>query len=72
MKALIAIVFLAATLSGCASPQRITQGAEAHQQRAVILEQRGDYLGAASERAAAQKQYEKAAHRQAYLDTAGW
>jgi hypothetical protein len=72
MKVLTAIVLLAGALCACASPQRITQGAEAHQQKAAILEQQGDYLGAATERAAAQKQYEKAARRQAYVNPVGW
>jgi hypothetical protein len=51
---------------GCATPERIQRGAIAHEQRAAELQAEGDYYGAARERAAAQKQWNKAASRAAF------
>jgi hypothetical protein len=48
---------------GCATPERIQRDAIAHEQRAAQLQAEGDYYGAARERAAAQKQWDKAASR---------
>jgi hypothetical protein len=51
---------------GCATPERIQREAIAHEQRATQLQAMGDYYGAAKERAAAQKQWNKAANRAAF------
>lgn len=48
---------------GCASSGRVLRSAAEHEQRAADLEARGDYYGADRQRAAAQKQREKAARR---------
>lgn len=57
--------FVAAVLLGlsCASPQRIEEDALAHERKAAYLASIGDPVGAARERAAAAKQWEKAAKR---------
>ena len=54
---------LALAIGGCASTERVQQAAIAHDQKAAELEDRGDYAGAADERAAAEKQRAKAARR---------
>jgi uncharacterized protein HemX len=49
--------------AGCASSGEIRANAYAHQQRANALEAHGDYVAAARERAAADKQLRKAEER---------
>jgi hypothetical protein len=53
--------------AGCATPARIEAGAAAHDQRAAELEAQGDYARAASERAAAERQRQKAANRSQWM-----
>lgn len=61
MKTLMLCLMLGGlTAAGCASPQRIRQAGYAHMEHARQLEAEGDYVGAAKERAAAQKQFRKA------------
>jgi hypothetical protein len=50
-------------MAGCASSTEIRRGAYAHEARASALEAHGDYYRAARERAAAQKQFDKARDR---------
>ena len=64
---LLFVAALAASLAACASPETIRAKARAHDAKAAELEARGYYHAAAKERAAAQKQREKAAHRASYL-----
>ncbi len=65
MKRAAIIVLLAAT--GCASSTSIEHGAHEHLAKAQALESQGDHYGAARERAAAQKQFNKA-HMRAYQE----
>jgi hypothetical protein len=58
-------------LAGCASSNKIRAGANEHQAAAQALEARGDYVGAARERSAAQKQFEKA-DRRSYEEQTRW
>jgi hypothetical protein len=60
MRIAIAIVWLAA---GCASAQRIEEGAMRHDAEARTAEAQGDYARAQKERDAAWKQYRKAEAR---------
>jgi hypothetical protein len=53
---------------GCASSASIENGAYEHQARAQALESQGDYYGASKERAAANKQFNKA-HMRAYQES---
>jgi hypothetical protein len=55
---------------GCASASRVERAAESHDILAGNLEARGDYDGAAFERAAAEKQRQKAARRAHYEEFA--
>jgi uncharacterized protein HemX len=57
------VVFALVLLAGCASSGEIQANAYRHQAAANALEARGDYTGAAKERAAAEKQLRKAAQR---------
>jgi hypothetical protein len=57
------LLLVGASALGCASSQRVEESAIRHEQRAVELEARGDYHGAAEQRAAAEKQRAKAAER---------
>jgi outer membrane murein-binding lipoprotein Lpp len=57
---------LALAGGGCASSGRVERAAQAHEQKAAQLEARGDYVGAAMEREAADKQYNKAKRRAHY------
>jgi hypothetical protein len=59
----LAVLAAALALGGCASPQKIQQAGYAHLQRANELEAAGDYYGASTERAAADKQFRKASER---------
>ena len=54
---------LALALGGCASTEQLQQSAIAHERKAAELDDRGDYAGAADERAAAEKQRAKAVRR---------
>lgn len=56
---------VAASAASCASPGEIRQAAMNHEQRARMFEARGDTAAAARERAAARKQWRKAARREA-------
>jgi outer membrane murein-binding lipoprotein Lpp len=58
-------VALALAGAGCASSARIERGAQEHLAKAEWLEAQGDYQRAADERAAAEKQFEKARLRAA-------
>jgi outer membrane murein-binding lipoprotein Lpp len=58
MKRILIVLALAA--AGCASSAKIERGAQAHLNEAERLDKLGDHEGAASERYAAEKQFEKA------------
>lgn len=60
------VMVAAALLIGCASPAHITRGANEHLAKAQMLEQEGDYYGAAREREAANRQFAKAQNRAYY------
>ena len=62
-RVLLAVVAAALAGVGCASSAEIQNNAYAHMQRAQYYEAHGDYRAAASERAAADKQYAKAQRR---------
>ena len=56
---------LALSIAGCASPQRIEEGAMRHEAAARAANERGDYERAVTEQEAADKQYRKAQARRA-------
>ena len=58
------------SLVGCASSSEIRANGYAHAQKAAMLDAQGDYVGAAKERARANKQYAKANER-AYYEQGG-
>jgi hypothetical protein len=63
----VAIAF--SILAGCASSGEIRARASVHQDKAAALEAHGDRVGAAKERAAAEKQLKKADERANYERT---
>ena len=62
------VLGVALAVSGCASPQKIEEGAWLHEQRACFLASRGDYGGAALQQRAAYKEHAKAVQRAADAD----